>query len=134
MTPHPESRAAQAIQSYIYFFNDWFVLASKPDGKKGQAITTFKITLLGYWMLGGGLIAILASRFRGNLGAWYLVAVGYLFGVFLVGSANPRFFCPAWAPLILVLAVPLDWAAALLTRRTARKEEASRNRAADRVR
>ena len=54
-----------------------------------------------------------------------IVMTGYLFGVFLVGSANSRFFAMAWSVIVLALPVPLDTLLSLCLRRAPRETPTS---------
>jgi hypothetical protein len=52
-------------------------------------------------------LAFLPGYFR-NIGIPVLLAISYLFGTFLVGGINPRYFGAVWAVVGLALCVPLD--------------------------
>ena len=53
------------------------------------------------------LLAFL-PRYRRTLGVWTLLALSYVFGVFLVSQLNARYFGPVWPVLIVLFAVPAD--------------------------
>jgi hypothetical protein len=72
-----------------------------------RSIGTFRVEPFGWLLFAGSLLSAL-PRYRRTLGLWLIIAGGYLFGVFLVGSMNPRFFGAVWGPLFLLAAVPLD--------------------------
>lgn len=82
------------------------------------------------WLLVAGLLLSLLPTHRIFFATWALATFSYLFGVFMTGSTNPRYFAPA-VPLLLILAVlPLDttwrWAASRIS--SALKERKARHR------
>jgi hypothetical protein len=68
---------------------------------------TVTLTPLAWWVLLGCALALLPPYFR-KVGIPVLLAVSYLFGTFLVGGINPRYFGAVWAVVALGLCVPLD--------------------------
>jgi hypothetical protein len=108
--------AETRLKAYLLRVQDVLALVVKSAEGTGRewAITAFRIAPCGWLFLAGALLAVLRP-YRGDVGLWLLIGVGYLFGVFLVGSANPRFFAAAWPPIILASAVPLDLLLRLLS-------------------
>ncbi len=103
------TKEEERLVRYLRGVQESFTLVSKRPEGFGQewAIAAYRPAILGWLFLAGAVLA-LASPYRDTIGVWVVLAVGYLFGVFLVGSANPRFFAAAWPPLILAIAVPFD--------------------------
>jgi hypothetical protein len=73
-------------------------------------------TWLGWWILAAVVLSFLPWYFR-RFGVWVIISLGYLFGVFLVGSANSRFFAMVWSTVVLLLPLPLDALLHLVLRR-----------------
>lgn len=72
-----------------------------------RSIGRARPTFVGILLVLGAVLSLL-PRYRSTLGVWMLIGVSYLFGVFLVSQPNPRYFGPAWAMLLPLLAVPMD--------------------------
>lgn len=104
IAPHPQAPQAAWMQHYA----DRFGVASAlihPVGEGADALP--RPTPLGWYLLAGLLLSLAPPYWR-SLTPWTVVAVGYLAGVYLVGSANPRFFALVLPMLLLCLAVPFD--------------------------
>ncbi len=109
MVPHPDSQAARWLADYLKAFELHSPLTVVPTKEAGitPRISQYRPTLLGCWVLAGLVLALTPPYWR-MLGIWTVICIGYLFGVFLVGSANPRYFGAVWPFLCLVLGVPAD--------------------------
>lgn len=75
-------------------------------------------TPLAWWIIAGCVLALLPAFFR-PLGIAVLIALSYLFGTFLVGGNNPRYFGAVWGIVLLALCAPLDLIARAALRRKA---------------
>jgi hypothetical protein len=96
------------MRAYAEKFEDVILLVNEPGKEDGtQKLEHFGATPLGWWILAGAALAFAPWYFR-RLGVWVMVGGAYLFGVFLVGGANPRFFAAVWSIIALLLPVPLD--------------------------
>jgi hypothetical protein len=74
---------------------------------RDRDIRKSKLLPLGWWLIAGMLISLI-GRYWKTLGVWTIIASGYLAGVFLFAQTNPRYLCPAWIVMIVLLAVPAD--------------------------
>jgi 4-amino-4-deoxy-L-arabinose transferase-like glycosyltransferase len=124
LAPHPDSWMERTFLAWVRAYENASDLVRMPEkGPKHQrAIGLAKITPLGAWLLAGLILAVLLPTYRTTLGVWAVIAFGYLAGVFLVSQVNPRYFAPAWAVLVPLLAVPADAAAHLITRTLRRSQ------------
>ncbi len=95
IAPHPNSAAARWLHGYVERYH-----------ASAQMLATAP-TPLAWWALLGSALALVPVFFR-PLGIPVLVAVSYLFGTFLVGGHNPRYFGAVWGIVMLALCVPLD--------------------------
>ncbi len=123
VSPHPDSTAALALQKMSLVY-DWVARMTGPRGASGQGqeIHVFRPRVMGVLVLLGVTIGLCSPRWRELAGAWGLVALGYMVGVYLVGSAYPRFYAAAVPVIFVLAAVPLDmlvqFASARLNRRS----------------
>jgi len=124
LSPSPESFASRAVMGWVRGYEKLSNVVRLPHSANlsERPITLARPTFLGVWLLLGMLCSML-PRYRPTLGVWMLVAVSYLFGVFLVSQPNPRYFAPAWAMLLPLFALPLDVLFVALTRRCLRPSE-----------
>jgi hypothetical protein len=53
---------------------------------------------------------------------WALIALGYLFGVYLISVENVRYIAPIWPVLFVILAVPADFLMAAIFARGERTQ------------
>ncbi len=113
IAPDGHEGAREWMRSYVERFGETVRVVREP-GQPGaprdgtvQQMNRFAPTWLGWWILASFAISMLPGYFR-KMGLWVLIATGYLFGVFLVGSANSRFFAMVWSVIVLALPVPLD--------------------------
>ena len=117
LAPHPDSWMERTLVQWAGAYQKCADLFKIPR-MKNRAERSFRRgapTPLGWWLLAAMPLALL-PRYRPTLGVWMLVALSYLAGVFLVTSANVRFFAPAWGVFVPLLAVPADVLARLLVR------------------
>ncbi len=115
IAPDPDSAAAKWLHDYA----DRYHTAARVvngDGESGPV----SLTPLAWWILIGCVLALVPAFFR-PLGIPVLAAVSYLFGTFLVGGNNPRYFGAVWGIVALAMCAPLD----LLVRAMWRKNSAS---------
>ena len=120
LEPAPGSFAARAVQGCVGLYGSRFDLFRFPELPREQRkISLVRPTLLCVWLFAGALLSLL-PRYRRTLGVWAIVAVGYVFGVFLVSSANIRYFAPVWPVLLPLLAIPAEVAWAFLANRGAK--------------
>ncbi len=107
LEPHPNAPAAQWIERYVEIVEKYVRLENDTSDDQVPATGRDTPTALGWWLAAGILLSLTPFYFR-RLGLWTIIIGGYVFGVFLVGSANARFFGAAWPILTVLLAVPLD--------------------------
>ncbi len=109
LEPRPLAWAPAAVLGWVRGYEAIGDVVRLPQGKDFSelGIGRARPTVLGLWLILGAVLSLL-PRYRSTLGVWMLVAVSYLFGVFLVSQPNPRYFGPAWAMMLPLLAVPAD--------------------------
>lgn len=109
LAPEPDAAAAKWLFDYAEKFETWLHLVEDDDIHQGAAELPLgrSVTPIGWCLIAGGLFSFLPAYFR-RLGVWTILIGGYLFGVFLVGGANARFFAAAWPVILLLLALPVD--------------------------
>ena len=123
ITPTGHQTAESWMRSYAEKFEDIVLLVNEPGKEDGvQKLAHFGATPLGWWLLAAVGLSFTPRYFR-RLGVWVLVAMSYLFGVFLVGGANPRFFAAVWSIIALLLPLPLDALMSLVRSRSHRSPE-----------
>lgn len=103
IAPVPDSKTARWMYDYAEAYHARSKLVESDDADD-PAVT---FTPLAWWVLLGCVLAFLPGYFR-NIGIPVLLAISYLFGTFLVGGINPRYFGAVWAVVGLALCVPLD--------------------------
>jgi hypothetical protein len=113
LAPNPESAAARWLHGYVESYHRAAHLVVSDD----EDDPTVELTPLAWWMLAGCALAFLPAYFR-PVGIPVVVAMGYLFGTFLIGGTNPRYFGAVWAIVLLALCVPLDLLVRLILRRS----------------
>ena len=109
ISPAPDSWPARAVLSWVRGYERVSNLVRLPDGRpsRERTLAAMRLTPLGWWMVAAILLSLL-PRYRSTLGVWTVIVLGYAIGVFLVSQINPRYFCPAWPVLVVLLAVPAD--------------------------
>jgi hypothetical protein len=109
LSPRPNSWMPRAVLAFVRGYERIADLVRLPRGDTAaeQSIRRVSPTPLGCWLVAGMALSLL-PRYRRTLGVWMLIAVSYLFGVFLFAQINPRYFGPAWPVLVPLLAVPAD--------------------------
>jgi hypothetical protein len=124
LSPAPESWMARTVQAWVRGYEAASDLVRMPqDGpEETRSIRLARPTLLGLWLcLGIGLS--LLPRYHMTLGVWMMMALSYLFGVFLFAGINPRYFGAAWPVLIPLLAVPADVLVRMIASRVRRRAQ-----------
>jgi hypothetical protein len=109
LAPNPHSPVAASMHRYV----DRYQAAARLVASEDDDDPTVDLTPLAWWILIGGALALLPRFFR-PLGIPVLLAWSYLFGTFLVGGINARYFGAVWAIVLLALCVPLDLGARAL--------------------
>lgn len=107
LNPHPDSRASAFLTRYVNGFQRWARLEYDDSDSQPNSRRADTPTFLGWWLLGGAALSLTPAYFR-RIGLWAIVITGYLFGVYLVGGSNARFFGAAWGILILLVAMPVE--------------------------
>ena len=103
LAPDPNPTEAVWLRGYV----DRFHAAAHLVQGDEEDPTEVALTPLAWWVLVGALLALLPPYFR-QVGLPVLMAVSYLFGTFLVGGSNPRYFGAVWGIVLLALCIPLD--------------------------
>ncbi len=106
INPRPDSWAAQWLPAYADAYQQAGTLVRRPASALSP-LSDFRLTPLGWWVL-VGLIMSLFAPFRVPLGVWVFAVFAGIFGAYLVGIQQVRYFAPAWPLVILALAIPLD--------------------------
>jgi hypothetical protein len=126
LEPAPGSWGARAVRACVGAYGRRFDLFRFPDLPKEQCkVSLVRPTFLCAWLFVGALLSVL-PRYRRTLGVWTIVAVGYVWGVFLVSVVNSRYFAPVWPVLLPLLAVPAEVIWALVASRWAKPVEAGK--------
>jgi hypothetical protein len=116
ISPAPQAWTARTVVAWVAWLervSDFVTLPNDRDEMQ-RSIWKSRITPLGVWLLAGVVLALLPPHTR-TLGVWSLAAMGFLLSFFLISQPNPRYFAPAWPVLIVLLAVPADVLARLVT-------------------
>jgi hypothetical protein len=103
IAPHPDSSAALWLHGYV----DRYQRAGSFVISDGVGDLTLEFTRLTWWFLGCCVLALLPWHFK-SLGIPLIMAASYLFGTFLVGGVNPRYFGAVWGVVLLLLCIPLE--------------------------
>jgi len=103
IAPDPESKKAR----WIYGYAEAYHARSKMVASDDEDDPTVTLTPLAWWVLFGCALALLPPYFR-KVGIPVMLGVSYLFGTFLVGGINPRYFGAVWAVVAMAMLVPLD--------------------------
>jgi hypothetical protein len=108
MAPSPDAPVAASLQRFAAGFHRSADLLSGQRTAGGQSQPMSRLlppTALGWSILAGATLSLLLRRYRRTIGVWVAVAACYLFGVYAIASAYPRFFLPVWPILLLALCV-----------------------------
>jgi hypothetical protein len=103
IAPDPQTSTATSLRAYAEAYHRAARLIISDD----EDDPTIQGTVLAWWLLVGAALAFSPVFFR-PLGLPLVMVVSYLFGTYLVGGVNPRYFGAVWGVLILLLGVPLD--------------------------
>jgi hypothetical protein len=105
---HPGSWMSRVVQRWMGVIDNALDFQRIPKFPRDErTLSRSRPTLLGCWLMAAMLVAFLPA-YRRSYGVWVLVLCTYVWGVFLVSQANPRYFAPAWTILIPLLALPAD--------------------------
>ena len=108
LEPAPGSWPARVVQASEKAYGKNLNLFRFPNLPTAQCkFSLMRPTFLCWWLLLGGLLSLL-PRYRRTLGVWTIVAVGYVFGVFLFSMVFTRYFAPVWPVVLILLAIPAD--------------------------
>jgi hypothetical protein len=108
LEPAPGSWRARVVQMSADAYGKRLNFFRLPDLPREQRrISLARPTFL-FWGLVAGVLLSALPQYRRTLGVWAVVAVGYLFGAFLVSVVNAHYFIPVLPALLLLLALPAD--------------------------
>lgn len=119
MIPNAEAAAAGWLREFATRFHRGADLLSGQRTRQGQTQPAHRLlppTPLGWGVLAGAALALILPRHRAALGTWILAIGCYLFGVYAIASAYPRFFYPVWPIFLVTLCVLADSLIALFHR------------------
>ena len=106
LAPDPDSPVAKWMMDYTLAYNRAGAILGSPSGH-GHPLSAFLPTVLGWFVIAGGLISLVPPYLR-SLGIWNIAMAGYLFAVYLVGVENHRYFAPAFPLMMLCLGTFAD--------------------------
>jgi len=119
LEPAPGSWPARVVQACDRAYGKRLNLFRFPPLPAEQSkVSLARPTFLCVWLAAGALLSLLPS-YRRTLGAWAIISVGYVFGVFLVSMVFTRYFAPVWPVLLPLLAIPVDLICGLVANRWA---------------
>jgi hypothetical protein len=106
--PKPGSWAARTVRTIVNAYGTKldFLRYTDPAYQPHQ-LSFVRPTCLGCWLLLGAALSLL-PRYRRTLGVWMVLAVIYVFGVYIISVANIHYIAPVWPVFFAVLAVPGD--------------------------
>ncbi len=117
LSPNPDAKASQWLYVYSGWFEKWLHLIEDDEiHEDADEVTLVAALQPAGWLLVAGAILSLFPLYFQRIGLWTIIIGGYLLAVFLVGSANARFFGAAWPIVILLIALPADYLLVLLRR------------------
>jgi len=121
IAPRPGSWMERAFLDYATAFQSAadLVRIEERGTPAERSIRHARPTFLGGWLLVAMALSVAMHSYRPVLGVWAVIAVGYLFGVFLFSQLNPRYFGPALPIFIVLLGVPVDALVSAFRRRRA---------------
>lgn len=107
--PAPGSWSARTVQGCMAAYGTKLDFLRYPPGPENQfRLSRVRPTILGCWLVAGLILAWLPRYWR-TLGVWAVIALGYVFGVYLVAVENVHYIAPIWPVLFVILAVPGDF-------------------------
>lgn len=119
IAPHPDSKAAVFLQAYAKKFGEVCSFFENPkDRELGFGVA--RPTFLCWWAL-AAVVASFFGPYRRTLAVWTVCVICYIFGTYLVGTQNQRYFVLAWPFLLLLLPVIPDGIARIVKRLRDRK-------------
>jgi hypothetical protein len=102
------------VRAWVGAYGTKLDFVSIPNVPKQQrTVAMVRPTFLGIWLIAGILLSLL-SRYWRTLGVWAVIAVSYIFAVYLISLVNVHYIAPTWPVLFVLLAVPGDAIYALL--------------------
>lgn len=106
--PKPGSWAARTVRTIVNAYGTKldFLRYTDPAYQPHQ-LSFVRPTFLGCWLLLGAALSLL-PRYRRTLGVWMVLAVIYVFGVYIISVVNIHYIAPVWPVFFAVLAVPGD--------------------------
>jgi hypothetical protein len=108
LEPAPGSWPARVVRAWVGAYGQKLdFLRYPPGGKEQLKVPLVKVTFLGWWFFAGILLSFTPGYWR-TLGAWALISVGYVFGVYLISVDNVHYIAPAWSIFFVLLAVPAE--------------------------
>ena len=120
--PAPGSWAARTVRAIVNTYGTKLDLIRFTDrADQPHQVSFARPTFLGYW-LAIGLALSLLPRYRRTLGVWSILAVIYVFGVYIISVVNVHYIAPVWPVFFTVLAIPGDVILTTLAGWISRKE------------
>ena len=108
LEPAPGSWRARVVQACVSSYGqklDFFRYPAVP--RVQYKVSLVHSTYLGWWLFAAMLLSLLPS-YRRTLGVWTIIALGYVFGVYLISVVNVHYIAPVWPMLLVLLAVPAE--------------------------
>ena len=108
LEPSPGSWCGRVVRACVGAYGKKLDFLRYPEGPKSQyMVSLVRPTLLGWWLLAGCLLSLLPA-YRRTLGVWTVLALSYVFEVYLVSVVNVHYFAPIWPILFVILCLPGD--------------------------
>jgi hypothetical protein len=109
LEPAPGSWAARTVRSCVNAYGRKLDFLHYPPGPENRfRLSQVRLTFLGWWLC-LALIMVWAPPYWRTLGVWAIVALGYVFGVYLISVENVHYIAPVWSVLFVILVVPADF-------------------------
>jgi hypothetical protein len=104
--PRGECAASAWMQGYVGTYQRLGALVTRP-GEASHGLDEYRPTLLGWWVLLGGLLACFPPFLR-TVGVWGITMASAMAATYLVGIEHHRYFAVTWPVVLLALAVGVD--------------------------